>query len=90
MSSKVMARARITPVTSNSRSGKRDAGRPPRCPVCGSKDSVEIVYGLPGAELIEASERGEVAIGGCVVMEDGSDPDRRCRVCETEWVTSYV
>lgn len=45
------------------------------CPVCGS-GSLPIVYGLPGYELMEAAERGEVALGGCLVWDE--QPDRRC------------
>jgi hypothetical protein len=46
------------------------------CPRCGSR-SIPIVYGLPGMELFEAADRGEVALGGCVI-EDGA-PEWRCR-----------
>lgn len=41
---------------------------------------VPIVYGMPGPELIEASARGEVSIGGCVVHDDM--PAFICSVCE--------
>ena len=46
------------------------------CPECGGK-GVRIVYGLPGPELAEAAERGEVALGGCVIGED--DANLQCR-----------
>ncbi len=37
----------------------------PPCPKCNSNaDVIPIVYGYPGDELIKASERGEVALGG--------------------------
>lgn len=40
----------------------------PACPMCGSPQRVvPIVYGYPGPELIEAYERGEVALGGCTI-----------------------
>lgn len=35
-----------------------------------------IVYGMPGPELFEAAERGEVLIGGCVIT--GDDPTHGC------------
>ncbi|WP_156251507.1 hypothetical protein [Pseudactinotalea terrae] len=58
---------------------------PTRCPECGSGDVVEIVYGMPGPELFEAAERGEVVLGGCVMFVDpdgqSADPDRSCRDC---------
>lgn len=53
--------------------------RPASCPRCGSTDTIPIAYGLPGPELMEAAERGEVAIGGCIVS--GSQPTHECRGC---------
>jgi hypothetical protein len=35
-----------------------------KCPECGSGDVVPIVYGLPGQELQQQAERGEVVLGG--------------------------
>jgi hypothetical protein len=54
------------------------------CAVCGGK-GVRIVYGLPSPELTEAAERGEVALGGCVIRDDG--PNRQCHSCGNEWQT---
>lgn len=51
----------------------------PSCPRCGSSDVIRIAYGYPAPELVEASERGEVELGGCCI-EDGL-PDWRCRSC---------
>jgi hypothetical protein len=53
------------------------------CPECGSVENVRIVYGMPGPELFEAEERGEIALGGCVIGSD--DPNRRCVACGNEW-----
>ena len=50
------------------------------CPACGATDSIPVVYGLPGGDLFEAQDRGEVALGGCVIWEDWS-PDHQCRAC---------
>lgn len=50
----------------------------PSCPECGSSDVVEIVYGYPGPEMVEASLNGEVELGGCCL----SDIQWRCRACE--------
>lgn len=47
-----------------------------KCPVCGAP-GVRIVYGMPGGELFEAANRGEVVLGGCVI--GGDDPDFACR-----------
>jgi hypothetical protein len=60
------------------------------CPSCGSGQSVQIVYGLPSFRLFKASERGEVAIGGCIVGREGGDPDRQCRDCGHEWVSARM
>jgi hypothetical protein len=48
---------------------------PRRCPTCGAP-AVPIVYGLPGPELWEASERGEVILGGCVIIPE--NPSHGC------------
>ena len=44
---------------------KRAFSRRPTCPTCGQK-MVPIVYGLPGPELFERAERGEIILGGCM------------------------
>jgi hypothetical protein len=46
-----------------------------RCPNCGERQLIPIVYGLPGAGLMELSEQGRVELGGCVLM--GDDPEGR-------------
>lgn len=53
------------------------------CPACGEKAGVNIKYGMPSHEAFEASEREEVALGGCVIGDN--DPERRCLKCEHEW-----
>ena len=53
----------------------------PPCPSCGSGASIRIAYGLPIPELVEAEERGEVILAGCVVPEDA--PAYQCRACGT-------
>ena len=53
-------------------------GMPP-CPRCGATDAIEIVYGYPTAETFEAADRGEVALGGCVIGPEA--PDYECRSC---------
>ena len=42
-----------------------------KCPICGEKELVEIVYGYPSRELFEASEKGLVILGGCCIEDDG-------------------
>ncbi len=47
---------------------------PPTCPTCGAL-GVLIVYGTPGPDLVDAAERGEVLIGGCVITGDDPTPN---------------
>jgi hypothetical protein len=51
----------------------------PLCPDCGSRESIPIVYGLPGEQLYDASHRGEVVLGGCVIWD--GNPQWSCPVC---------
>lgn len=53
-----------------------------KCPKCGEK-LLEIIYGMPGPELFEASERGEVILGGCCISEN--DPKYRCNKCKLDY-----
>lgn len=53
-----------------------------KCPKCG-ESLIEIVYGMPGIELFEAEERGEVILGGCCVSDD--DPKYRCKKCDIDY-----
>lgn len=53
------------------------------CPKCKSKDVVEILYGMPSYEAIEAYERKEVILGGCLVTDN--DPDYGCLCCNHRW-----
>ena len=50
-----------------------------KCPACGSRENVRIVYGMPSPDLFEAVQAGTVALGGCIMGED--DPNRVCRAC---------
>lgn len=50
------------------------------CPACGSTQLVKILYGMPTGEALEASQRGEIGLGGCVIMP--YSPDRACRRCK--------
>lgn len=60
----------------------------PPCPACGSTDAVRIVYGLPGADLFEAADGGEVRLGGCLIGEES--PDYECRSCDAPlpWIAA--
>ena len=60
------------------------------CPTCKVGKLIPIVYGLPGRELMEQSDRGEIELGGCVAsqvfdIERGfisGDLELSCRGCE--------
>lgn len=49
------------------------------CPECASGRIVPIVYGLPGAEMLEAAKRGEISLGGCELSFD--NPLVECLDC---------
>ena len=55
----------------------------PTCPKCGSVSIARIVYGLPGAELMEESRDGKIVLGGCVIT--GDNPIHACRECGCRW-----
>ena len=67
------------------KSGREEEDRwdRPLCPRCGSVDTIPIVYGDPSWETGRAAERGELAIGGCLVSEES--PALRCKACGTEF-----
>ena len=44
------------------------------CPECKQKTGVNIVYGYPSAELFEAANRDEVALGGCIIDNEQKWP----------------
>ena len=56
-----------------------------QCPRCDNRSGVRIIYGMPDVELVERAERGLVALGGCLVMDD--NPTWRCldEGCGAEW-----
>ena len=53
-------------------------GAPPPCPSCGGK-LLLIRYGMPGISMMEAANRGEIILGGCIISE--GDPDLECADC---------
>ena len=63
-------------------------GRGGRCPKCGSEDTIPIMYGLPSEQGFLAASRGQVRLGGCIII-DGPDgepgPDAVCKQCGAKW-----
>ena len=49
------------------------------CPRCGQRTVVDVLYGMPTHDAFEAAERGELILGGCVIV--GDDPSRGCTSC---------
>lgn len=54
------------------------------CPNCNSAVIIPIVYGKPGAELMQQAEAGEIKLGGCIVLE--TCPNRFCKDCSHRWI----
>jgi len=57
-----------------------DAVEVVRCLVCRGR-GVPIVYGMPGVELAEAENRGELVLGGCLP----TDEDASYLQCGATW-----
>jgi hypothetical protein len=55
--------------------------KPPKCPHCGAKKVVDILYGYPSDEGFEKADKGELVIGGCIVS--GDNPSWQCTTCNT-------
>ena len=58
--------------------------QPPKtCPACHQRTLVELVFGMPGPELFEAAEQGELALGGCCITPTLAcdSPDLTCTTC---------
>ncbi len=60
-----------------------DQAKGNKCPKCGSGNVAEIVYGYPTPDAVEAQDRGEIELGGCVI--DADDPQWICKNCENCW-----
>jgi len=64
-----------------------------QCPTCNAGKLIPIVYGMPGSELVEQSERGELELGGCIITEVidpvsgfiSGDPELSCLKCEGQF-----
>ena len=52
-----------------------------RCPVCRGK-LLPIRWGMPGPDAVAAYERGEVALGGCVINFAPPFAVKACAVCD--------
>ena len=52
------------------------------CPKCKGK-LLDIVYGMPGPDLFDKAEKGEVYLGGCCILEN--NPKYFCPKCHIEY-----
>ena len=59
--------------------------QPPRCPDCGTQ-ARPILRGYPAPEAFEASERGEIRLGGCLIWDGASDC--WCPECDLEFLSA--
>ena len=53
--------------------------KPIKCEVCGQTTVLNILYGKPTNEALEAAERNEIILGGCCISDDS--PDWQCSKC---------
>ena len=56
----------------------------PICPRCESA-AVPLLLGLPVPAAVEAAKAGQLALGGCLVKNDGTDPNWRCTARGHSW-----
>lgn len=56
-----------------------------KCPACGSKDIIKILYGMPSYEAHLASEKGELMLGGCCISD--INPNKHCKSCGKDFAS---
>lgn len=54
-----------------------------KCPKCGSRNVLKIIYGMPPYEMYLKEKRGEIKLGGCRISD--FSPEYYCKDCEHEW-----
>ena len=56
---------------------------PQECPSCGKRTLVELVFGMPGPELVEAADQRDLVLGGCCITPTLAcdSPDLTCTTC---------
>ncbi|PUE55707.1 hypothetical protein [Limnohabitans parvus] len=58
------------------------------CPKCKSVATVEIAYGKPSHEMMEAHKYGLIHLAGCVIDDDGIN--RHCIACGCDFISNEV
>lgn len=62
-----------------------------KCPICGSTNVCEILYGMPTGEAYELAEQGKLILGGCeIIIDDLPQPDYGCLDCKFEWAPELL
>jgi hypothetical protein len=56
-----------------------------KCPKCNLKKAVEILYGYPSPETLQAWHSNEIELGGCIVGREMFN--RICINCNYQWET---
>ena len=54
-----------------------------KCPSCGSRNVIKILYGEPTGEALFMEAQGKIKLGGCLITD--IDPEYYCNDCENEW-----
>jgi hypothetical protein len=57
------------------------------CPTCGA-EAIPVLYGLPTYDAQVAAGDGRIKLGGCVLMDDGTDVQWQCTADEGHQWTS--
>ena len=57
------------------------------CPSCRHVAGVPLFFGMPGPQMFEAEQRGELVLGGCDPIQDqyGNVPNFACTRCAHHW-----
>ncbi len=58
-------------------------GKKFKCPKCNKKEAVEILYGYPTQETLQAWHNKELELGGCIVGREMFN--RKCINCNYQW-----
>jgi hypothetical protein len=55
----------------------------PRCPNCGSRQVVQIYYGVADMDMLMKAQMGLAILGGDKAPKDA--PTHRCNICGHSW-----
>ena len=58
-----------------------------KCPRCGSKKVIPIIYGMLTEEYHLKAESGRIKAGGCCITNHS--PNYYCKECEYEWLSKF-